>query len=111
MFHKRDKIIKPAGVKPTELEEEIAKTLHSLTSKAPANQQSNLKIIFLNSAKMVDYEQRDGSKAQYLLVRIPHRSLGAFRKAGVVVQEQLEAHFNKPCIVVANRTIISPSGK
>merc|ERR1719160_58631 len=60
---------------------------------------------------MVDYQQRDGSTEQYLLVRIPHRSLAAFKKAGVVVQEALEAHFKVPCIVVANRTIISPSAK
>ena len=60
---------------------------------------------------MIDYQQRDGSTEQYLLVRIPHRSLTAFKKAGVVVQEALEAHFKVPCIVVANRTIISPTAK
>ena len=60
---------------------------------------------------MIDYQQRDGSNEQYLLVRIPHRSLNAFKKAGVVVQEALEATFKVPVIVVANRTIISPSAK
>ena len=88
MFHKRDKIIKPEGEKPTELEEEVAKVLHSLSAKHAALNQ-HLKIIFLNSAKMVDYEQRDGSTDQYLLVRIPHRSHGAFKKAGTVVQDAL----------------------
>ena len=92
MFHKRDKIIKPEGEKPTELEEEVAKALHSLGSKHPSLQ-AHLKIIFLNSAKMVDYEQRDGSKDQYLLVRIPHRSLGAYKKVGIVVVDALEAQF------------------
>ena len=92
MLHKRDKIIKPEGEKPTELEEEVAKALHSLGSKHP-NLQAHLKLIFLNSAKMVDYEQRDGSKDQYLLVRIPHRSLGAYKKVGIVVVDALEAQF------------------
>jgi len=110
MFHKRDKIIKPEGEKPTELEEEVAKALHSLGSKHP-NLQSHLKIIFLNSAKMVDYDQRDGKAEQYLLVRIPHRSLGAYKKVGIVVMDALESQFGKPCIIVANRTIISPKAK
>ena len=110
MFHKRDKIIKQGDEKPTELEEEVAKALHSLGSKHP-NLQAHLKIIFLNSAKMVDYEQRDGSKDQYLLVRIPHRSLGAYKKVGIVVVDALEAQFQKTVIVVANRTIISPKAK
>jgi small subunit ribosomal protein S7e len=110
MFHNRDKIIKKDNEKPTELEEDVAKALRSLGSKHE-NLQQHLKIIFLNSAKMVDYQQRDGSNEQYLLVRIPHRSHAAFKKAGVVVQEALEAHFKVPCLVVANRTIISPSAK
>ena len=110
MFHKRDKIIKPEGEKPTELEEEVAKALHSLGSKHQ-NMQSHLKIIFLNSAKSVEYTQRDGTPGQYLLVRIPHRSLGAFKKVGLVVQNALEQQFSKPVIVVANRTIISPKAK
>lgn len=61
---------------------------------------------------MVDYEDASGAPAQYLLVRIPHRSLGAFKKAGAAVQEHLESHYDgKPVIIVANRTIISPSAK
>lgn len=70
-----------------------------------------LSIILITNAQMVDYEDADGAPAQYLLVRILHRSLGAFKKAGYKVLEQLQAHYQKPVIVVANRTIISPSGK
>jgi len=110
MFHKRDRIIKKAGEKPTDLEEEVAKTLHSLSAKYE-KLHSNLKIIFLNSASYVDYTQRDGSVDQYLLVRIPHRSLGAFKKVGAIVQQELEQKFSKQTIIVANRNIISPSGK
>lgn len=70
-----------------------------------------LSIILITNAQMVDYEDADGAPAQYLLVRILHRSLGAFKKAGYKVLEQLQAHYQKPVIVVANRTIISPSAK
>jgi hypothetical protein len=110
MFHKRDRIIKKDGEKPSELEEEVAKGLHALSTKFP-DHHSNLKIIFLNSVKQVEYTQRDGSRADYLLVRIPHRSLGAFRKVGAVVQEELEAKFGKQVIIVANRNIQSPTGR
>jgi len=59
----------------------------------------------------IDYVESDGSARQYLLVRIPHRSHAAFRKVGGLVQEHLESIYDKPVIIVANRTIISPSAK
>lgn len=48
-----------------------------------------------------------------MLVRIPHRSLGAYKKVGIVVMDALEQQFgpDRPVIVVANRTIISSKGK
>ena len=110
MFNRRDKIIKKDGVKPTDLEEEVAKSLHSLENNNKS-QKAHLSIIFINSVSTVDYEQADGTPAQYLLVRIPHRSLGAFKKVGGLVQEHLEQQYEKPVLIVANRTIISPSGK
>lgn len=70
-----------------------------------------LSIILITSAELVDYEDVDKSRAQYLLIRILHRSLGAFKKAGYKVVEKLETHYDKPVIIVANRTIISPKGK
>lgn len=110
MFNRRDKIIKKDGGKPTDLEEEVAKSLHSLENNNKS-QKAHLSIIFINSVATVDYEQADGTPAQYLLVRIPHRSLGAFKKVGGLVQEHLEQQYEKPVLIVANRTIISPSGK
>jgi len=110
MFNRRDKIIKKDGAKPTDLEEEVAKSLHQLELNNKALK-AHLQIIFINSVHTVDYEQADGSAAQYLLVRIPHRSHAAFRKVGTLVQEHLEQQYEKPVLVVANRTIISPSGK
>ena len=110
MFNRRDKIIKKDGKKPSDLEEEVAKSLHSLQLSNKALT-SHLSIIFINSVANVDYTQADGTAAQYLLVRIPHRSHGAFKKVGALVQEHLEAQYEKPVLVVANRTIISPSAK
>jgi len=110
MFNRRDKIIKEKGVKPSDLEEEVAKSLHQLELNNK-NLKANLSIIFINSVNTVDYQQEDGSAAQYLLVRIPHRSLSAFKKVGSLVQEHLEQQYEKPVLIVANRTIISPSAK
>ena len=110
MFNRRDKIIKKDGVKPSDLEEEVAKSLSMLESNNKALK-SHLQIIFINSVHTVDYEQADGTPAQYLLVRIPHRSHGAFKKVGTLVQEHLEQQYEKPVLIVANRTIISPSCK
>ena len=110
MFNRRDKIIKKAGEKPTDLEEEVAKTLGQLKTENKV-QAANLAIVFINSVHQVTYTQADGSAAEYLLVRIPHRSLGAFKKVGNNVIDHLEGKYEKPVIVVANRTIISPGGK
>lgn len=110
MFNRRDKIIKKDGVKPTDLEEEVAKSLASLESNNK-NLKAHLSIIFINSVQKVDFVDSDDQAAQYILVKIPHRSLIAFKKVGALVQEHLEAQYEKPVIVVANRTIISPSGK
>uniref|UniRef100_A0A7S3IRM5 40S ribosomal protein S7 n=1 Tax=Strombidium inclinatum TaxID=197538 RepID=A0A7S3IRM5_9SPIT len=108
MFNRRDKIIKKDGSKPTDLEEDVAKAISSLESSNKA-QKAHLSIIFINSVENVQFEQADHTSAEYLLVRIPHRSHGAFKKVGGLVQEKLEQSFEKPVIVVANRTIISPS--
>lgn len=110
MFNRRDKIIKKDGKKPTDLEEEVAKSLASVELNNKALK-AHLSIIFINSVSNVDYTQADGTAAQYLLVRIPHRSFAAFQKVGQLVQEHLEAQYERPVIIVANRTIISPSGK
>jgi len=111
MFNRREKIIKKDGAKPTDLEEEVAKRLHQIELEN-LDLKKELSIILITSAEMVEYDDADKTPAQYLLVRILHRSLGAFKKAGFKVQEQLEAHYpNTPVIIVANRTIISPKAK
>lgn len=110
MFNRREKIIKKNGEKPSDLEEEVAKNLHQLELNNKGLK-AHLSIIFINSVSNVDFEQADGSAGQYMLVRIPHRSLGAYKKVGTLVQEHLEQQYEKPVLITANRTIISPSGK
>jgi small subunit ribosomal protein S7e len=110
MFNRREKIIKKDGSKPSELEEEVAKRLHQI-EQDNADLKKDLSIILITSAELVDYEDADKTRAQYLLIRILHRSQGAFKKAGYKVLEKLEAHYEKPVIIVANRTIISPKAK
>ena len=67
--------------------------------------------IFINSAELVDYKQADGSSTKTLFVKIPYRSLPAFRKTSEKVVEFLESKLNWPVIVVATRAIVSKWGK
>lgn len=65
----------------------------------------------LTNAEEVEYKLADGSNSKYILIRIPFRSLAAFRKVGSDVIEHLENKFKWPVLIVANRTIISKNGK
>jgi hypothetical protein len=76
-----------------------------------ASLKEQLSQIFINSADLVEYEQADGSKSKTLFVRIPFRSLPAFRKVSDKLVQHFEGKFNWPVIVVATRTIISKRGK
>ena len=55
MFNRRDKIIKKDGAKPTDLEEEVAKSLHQLELNNKGLK-AHLQIIFINSVETVDYQ-------------------------------------------------------
>ena len=76
-----------------------------------ANLKVTLSQIFINSADLVEYKQADGAATKTLFVRIPYRSLPAFRKTTEKVVEFLESKFNWPVIVVATRAIVSKWGK
>eukprot|EP00347_Sterkiella_histriomuscorum_P015756 403355800 len=110
MFHARSKIIKKDDTKPTDLEDEAAKCLQQLEMNN-ANLKEHLSQIFINSADLQEYEQQDGSRSKCLLVKIPYRSITAFRKVSDKVVHHLESKFNWPVIVVATRTIISKRAK
>ena len=70
-----------------------------------------VKQLVLTSAEEVEYVGADGAAAKYILIRIPFRSLAAFRKIGADVIDHLEGKFKWPVLIVANRTIISKNGK
>lgn len=89
MFSRRDKIIKKDGSKPSDVEEEVAKAISSLESSNKA-QKLQLIQIFINSVENVQLERDDGSNIEYLLVKIPHRSLGSFKKVGSLIVDKLE---------------------
>ena len=76
-----------------------------------ANLKDHFNQIFINKAEEIEFTQRDGSLAKVLLVRIPFRSLAAYQKVSEKIVNHLEHKFEKPTIVVANRTIISKRGK
>ena len=110
MFNRNDKIIKKENI--SELEQEVAKKLGEIENQNKTH--ANLvqfQIIRLTSVTDVEYEQQDGTNGRYMLIRIPHRSLQAFRKVGHIIQERLEEDYQRPVIVVANRNIQSPTGK
>jgi small subunit ribosomal protein S7e len=107
MFN-RSKIIKKGDAKVTELEEEFAKALQQF-ELANTDLANHTKSFLLNSVEQVEFKQHDGTVSKYMLVRIPFRSLGAFKKVGNKVIEALEAKFKWPVIIFANRTIVSPN--
>lgn len=98
------------GEKHTELEEVVAKSLVAYEQSQPKDL-SHVKQVLINSAEEVEYTAADGSASKYILIRVPYRSLGAFRKVGAAVIEHLEKKFQWPVIIVVNRTIISKNGK
>jgi len=106
MFNK-SKIIKKGEEKVTELDEDLGKSLTQLEQKGEVS----LRGIFINSSDMVEYKGSDGSESKYILVRIPFRSLNAYKRVSAQVIEHLEAQFKWPVLVVANRTIISKRAK
>lgn len=93
-------------VKPSELEEETAKTLTAF-EQSNKEIQKDLRMVFINSVEEVEYEGADGASAKYYLVRIPYRSLTFYKKVGAKMIEHLEDKFKWPVIVIINRSIDS----
>jgi len=108
MFNARKKIVKDKGAAPDELEEEVAKSLQHFEQQAEARWQQHLKLVFVNSCEHKHFKNSQGAEEQYIMIRIPFRSLLAYRKVANKVIEHLEQKFKKTVVIVANRTIISP---
>ena len=92
--------------KPTELEEETAKTLTAF-EQSSKDIQKDLRMVFLNSVEEVEYELTTGGSSKYILVKIPYRSLQFYKKVQSQMIDHLEDKFKWPVIVVVNRTIDS----
>merc|ERR1712051_477053 len=105
MFN-RTKLQKKEGVKPTELEEDTAKTLTAL-EQSNKEIQKDLRMVYINSVAQCEFETNDGSMAQYILVKIPYRSLQFYKKVASQMIDCLEEKFQWPVVVVINRTIDS----
>jgi hypothetical protein len=75
------------------------------------NLKEHLSQVWINSAELVEYKQKDGSLSKVLVVKIPHRSTAAFRKVSEKIVSHLEQKFNWPVIVIVTRGIISKRGK
>jgi hypothetical protein len=104
------KLMKKAGTKASELEEELAKTLQHF-EQSNNDLKAHLRLVYVTSAEKVEHKMADGSMSAYILIRIPYRSLGSFRKIGKQIIDHLEGKFKWPVVMVANRTIISTRGK
>jgi hypothetical protein len=85
MFNK-SKIVKREGEKLTELDETFAKSLSALEAKGV-----KLTGMFVNSVESIEYTQADKSVANYFLIRIPFRSLAAYKKVSTAIVDHLEA--------------------
>ena len=105
MFN-RTKLQKKEGVKPTELEEDTAKSLTAL-EQSNKDIQRELRSTYINSVTEETYEADDGSAAKYIMVKIPFRSLRFYKKVSSQVIDHLEKKFSCPVIIVVNRTIDS----
>lgn len=110
MFNKSKLQIKEDR-KPTDLEEEIAKTLSALEQDSSGDVQSNLRLTFVAAADEVEYSMSNDEVSKYILVRIPYRSLAFYNRISSNILEHLEEKFNWPVIVVANRKIQSKREK
>ena len=96
----------PDQVKPTELEEETAKSLTAFENSSK-DIQKDLRMVYINSVEEVEYEDNDGSQKKYILIKIPYRSLQFYKKVSGAMIDHLEGKFNWPIVVVVNRTIDS----
>jgi len=106
MYSSKEKILK---TNVTDLENEVAKTIYDVEAKASATQKAFLNQLYITGAEKIELSDKS---SQALHVRIPFRSLHAFKKTRHAVISALEKQFkNTDVIVTANRTIQSKFGK
>lgn len=110
MYQSKSKIIKVDGSKPTEIEEDVGKSLQQL-QMSKDDLKVHLNQITITNVDLVEYKQRDGAMSKALHVKIPFRCTPAYAKVSHQIIEHLEEKFKWPVIITANRTIQSKRGK
>jgi len=110
------KIVKPAGEKPTELEEQVAKALVELeiTSK---DLSSDLRDLFITAAKEVDVSSTasgdasgGGGSKKAIIIFVPYKLFRRFQKIQPRLIRELEKKFSgRHVVAIAQRTILSKS--
>jgi len=110
MYQSKSKIIKNDGSKPTEIEEDVGKSLQQL-QMSKDDLKVHLNQITITNVDLVEYKQRDGTMSKALHVKIPFRCTPAYVKVSHQIIEHLEDKFKWPVIITANRTIQSKRAK
>eukprot|EP00246_Nothoceros_aenigmaticus_P013814 TRINITY_DN4954_c0_g1_i1.p1 TRINITY_DN4954_c0_g1~~TRINITY_DN4954_c0_g1_i1.p1 ORF type:complete len:194 (-),score=44.02 TRINITY_DN4954_c0_g1_i1:423-1004(-) len=107
MYTGRRKIQKEKGAEPDAFEESVAQALFDLES---TNQElkSDLKDLFINSAKEVDV----ANNRKAVVVHVPYRLRKAFQKIHIRLVRELEKKFSgKDVVIIATRRILRPPKK
>lgn len=107
MFTARKKIVKEPGVKPTELEDQVAQALFDLEVNS-ADLKAELKDLHFLSAREVDAS--GGKKG--VVIFVPYRLLKQFHKIQQRLIRELEKKFSgKHVVIIAQRKILRKPGK
>jgi len=111
MFNARSKIIKK-DEDTSELEEEVAKILYDYEMQVKDDSLKK-QLVNIHIAAVEDFTvtERNEEQSKCLLVRIPYRSLLAFRRIRHFLISHLERKMNCTVLVVAVRKILSRSAK
>ena len=108
MFNARSKILKKDDAM-TELDEEVAKLIYDyeMQLKEDSTIKKDIVKIFISSVEEFHVTERNGQQARCILIRIPYKSLDAFRNIRNSVVSHLERKLNCFVFVVAIRKILS----
>ncbi|PHJ20274.1 40s ribosomal protein [Cystoisospora suis] len=104
MMSFRNKIVKPQGVEPTDVENEVAKCLFDIETSSQSDLKGEIRSLVISSAREVDVSQ---GRKKALVVFIPYAvyQKTVKRIQGRLVQE-LEKKLKKHVVLLAQRTIL-----
>ena len=102
MYSNRDKIAKKGEVKPTEIEDEVAKTLFELENSAKPEIVAEIKQVKLAQAQ---YHGEGDNRILQIMVPFPVYAIA--KKHYTTIVPYLEGKFKCPVVMIAQRTILS----